>query len=66
MSGLARAMFEKTDWFPEKYLISDNIPDQDFALVILNRPLKLDPYYFIQLWNKGKVFQEVFNLIGWI
>lgn len=46
-------MVSTMEWWPEKHLISDNIPN-DFALIILNRPLKLDPCYFIQLWNKGR------------
>lgn len=46
-------MVSPTEWFPEKFLCTDQIPNQDFALIILNRPLKLDPYYLITLWNKG-------------
>lgn len=48
-------MVSAREWWPEKYLISDRIPDQEFALIILNRPLKIDPYFFITLWNKGKI-----------
>lgn len=47
-------MVSPTEWWPEKFLCTDKIPNQDYALIILNRPLKLDPYYLITLWNKGR------------
>lgn len=54
-------MVSTKEWCPEQYLVSDNIPDQKYALIILNRPLKLDPLYFIQLWNKGKPYQDILS-----
>lgn len=44
-------------WFPETiFNLKTNNPDPDenYAIVVLNRPIKLNPIFTINLWNKGK------------
>lgn len=42
-----------TTWKPEEFLNYNEIPDGEYALIILNRPMRIVPNLVIQLWNKG-------------
>lgn len=44
-----------TEWHPIKYLkdTNDQINDENYAIVVLNRPINLST--FPELWNNGEV-----------
>ncbi|GAB0094794.1 Thiamine pyrophosphokinase [Sergentomyia squamirostris] len=44
-----------TNWSPEKYLTVSGLKEEDYALVVLNRPINCEENFVIELWNSAQI-----------
>lgn len=46
---------ESKVWKPSKFVDSSNVEylDENYGVVVLNRPINLEPMHTKQLWEKG-------------
>ncbi|XP_055695271.1 thiamin pyrophosphokinase 1 [Lutzomyia longipalpis] len=50
---------EITTWTPENYLRLTHLRDENYAIVILNRPINLEEKFVVELWNSAQIRHTV-------